>query len=71
MSDTFKKSVSRLDEKSRMRPLVLNQDTLAFLDHILQPKRLSHNATLADFVRNETLREISEVIQNAHARGGY
>lgn len=69
--DKLEKSLTRLKEGSRMRPLVLNSEVLTFLDHILKPKRLPHNASLADFVRNETLREVSEIIYNAHARGGY
>ena len=69
--DKFERSLTRMKEGSKMRPLVLSPDVLNFLDYILKPKRLPHDASLADFVRNETLREVSEIIYNAHARGGY
>lgn len=69
--DRMRKSITKLDQGSRMTPLLIPPDTMEFLSVILRPKRLHCDSSIGEFIRNETLREIREKIQDAQARGGY
>lgn len=70
MSDAIKRSV-RKQQAGKGRPLNMTPNTAHFLDIILTPSDLDHTASLAEFIRNEVLREISNKIKTCDQRGSY
>lgn len=50
------------------KKIQIPDDTYEWLMQVLRPKDLSCNASLGEFVRNETLRDIAKIIQHKKER---
>jgi len=57
--------------ESKRTPLNLDPNVMTFLMTITQPKQLNHDASLADFIRNNVLEEIRRKIAYAENKNSY
>lgn len=67
----LKNSMARMGTETKKRPLNMSPDCLKFLETILHPVELKHDAPLADFIRNNVLEEIRRKVHTAYGKLSY
>ena len=71
LNSKLNQSITKMRGDSKRRVVVLDDAIMTFLMTITQPADLDHTASLADFIRNNTLEEIRRKIVNAENKRSY
>jgi len=67
----LQRSMAGVEDKSRRTPINLDPYIMKFLMTITHPPELKHDASLADFIRNNVLEEIRRKIIHAEDKNSY
>jgi len=65
------KTLTTRTDVKKGRPLNIPRETIEFLQLILNPEPLKHDASHADFIKNEVKRELWATIMRCHAKKAY